>query len=277
MLAAALCVMAWTLADHEADARARPADRSLLRRALRRLHVLPRRARGSEAGAAIPDAVLPDDLAGRRARLGAGRHRRAAGAARVLRARGRARRDGIAAALAGAARPSRIRSTRHGSGADDGRLRGMGHRRVLQGHHRHRAQLLRRAAGAGAWPGQRQPSPVAGPRHDTPWHAVSGQRAEPTPDHVLHEHVGRRTRARIAASLDDADQGRRDRPRHGNAGHLRRQGRCLSLLRDQSGRARNRATRLHVSARQRRDHRARARRRASVAGARAERRSSTCW
>ena len=97
----------------------------------------------------------------------------------------------------------------------------------------------------------------------------------PTTYYTSTSGVGRALESRHPSTI--ADQGRRDRPRHGNAGHLRRQGRCLSLLRDQSGRARNRATRLHVSARQRRDHRARARRRASVAGARAERRNSTCW
>ena len=71
----------------EAHARARDPDRRVLRRALPRLHVLPRRARAAEARAALPDALLPDGLAGRRGRLGAGGHRRAAGAAGLLRAR----------------------------------------------------------------------------------------------------------------------------------------------------------------------------------------------
>ena len=62
-----------------------------------------------QARAAVPDALLPDDLARRRHRLGAGRHRRAARAARVL----RARRAGwsLRAALllvAGAARHARV-------------------------------------------------------------------------------------------------------------------------------------------------------------------------
>ena len=90
MVAAGLPVMAWTLADpkltHELD----HPDRRVLRRALPRLHVLPRRAGPPEAGAEVPDALLPDGLAGRRDRLGAGRDRRAAGAARLFRARRRA-------------------------------------------------------------------------------------------------------------------------------------------------------------------------------------------
>ena len=57
----------------ETDARARAPDRRLLRRAFPRLHVLPRRARALEAGAEIPYALLPDDLARRGRRLGAGR------------------------------------------------------------------------------------------------------------------------------------------------------------------------------------------------------------
>ena len=51
----------------EADARACAADRRLLRRILPGLHVLPWRARDAQAGAALPHALLPDDLARRRA------------------------------------------------------------------------------------------------------------------------------------------------------------------------------------------------------------------
>ena len=57
----------------EAHARARDPDRRVLRRPLPRVHVLPRGARAAEARARAPDALLPDDLAGRRAGLGAGR------------------------------------------------------------------------------------------------------------------------------------------------------------------------------------------------------------
>ena len=69
-LAAALGVMAWTLADSEPHARARDPGRRVLHRPLPRLHVLPRRARAAEARAALSDALLPDDLARRRARRG---------------------------------------------------------------------------------------------------------------------------------------------------------------------------------------------------------------
>ena len=51
----------------EPHARARAPDRRVLRRPVPRLHVLPRRARAAEARAALPDALLPDDLARRRA------------------------------------------------------------------------------------------------------------------------------------------------------------------------------------------------------------------
>ena len=96
----------------EAHARARHPDRRVLRRALPRLHVLPWRARAAEAGAGVPDAFLPDGVARRRAGLGAGRDRRAARTAGVLRACRRARRRRLAAALAGAARPYRLRRAR---------------------------------------------------------------------------------------------------------------------------------------------------------------------
>ena len=49
---------------HELD----DPDRRVLRRPVPRLHVLPRRARAPQAGAALPHALLPDDLARRRAR-----------------------------------------------------------------------------------------------------------------------------------------------------------------------------------------------------------------
>ena len=61
----------------------------------------------------------------------------------------------------------------------------------------------------------------------------------------------------------------------GTLATLRREGRCLPLLRHQSRRDPHRRARLHVPAGQRRDDRDRARRRAAVARARAERRIST--
>jgi hypothetical protein len=69
-----------------AFARPRARRPGLSRRAVRRLHVLPRRARAREARPCAPDPLLPDDFARRRARRGAGRDRRAPHAARVLRA-----------------------------------------------------------------------------------------------------------------------------------------------------------------------------------------------
>ena len=51
----------------QADARAGDPGRRLLRRPVRRLHVLPRRACAPQARAALPHPLLPDDLAGRRA------------------------------------------------------------------------------------------------------------------------------------------------------------------------------------------------------------------
>src|SRR5581483_3114753 len=59
-------------------AQAAARDPALPRRALRRLHVLPRRARAPQARPAAPDALLLHDLARRRARRGAGGDRRAA-------------------------------------------------------------------------------------------------------------------------------------------------------------------------------------------------------
>ena len=50
-----------------ADAQARAADRRLLHRAVRCLHVLPRRTGAAQARAALPDAVLPDGVRRRRA------------------------------------------------------------------------------------------------------------------------------------------------------------------------------------------------------------------
>ena len=215
----------------------------------------------------VSDAVLSDDLARRRARLGAGRHRRAARAAGVLRARRRARRRRLAAAVAGAAGTHRLRRARRRRRPGNRGLRGVGHHPVLRRHDRHQTQFLRRPAGPGVRPRQFQSSPVADPRHDPARDAVHGAGVPPARDDLLHDHVGHRPPARGAASQHEAAQGRRDRSRDRHARGLRRQGRCLPLLRHQPRRHAHRATRVHVPAGQRRNHRARAGRCASVARA----------
>ena len=104
MLAAGLCVMAWTLADpkltHELALQIGVFCGGLFLACMFCHGELVR----LKPAPAIPDALLPDGLAGRRARLRAGRDRRAARAAGVFRARGRAGRCRAAVALAGAAR-----------------------------------------------------------------------------------------------------------------------------------------------------------------------------
>ncbi len=85
-VAATLGVMAWCLADPRLTHELELQLAVFCGGPVRRLHVLPRRARAAQAGAALPDALLPDGVARRRDRRGAGRHRRAARAARALRA-----------------------------------------------------------------------------------------------------------------------------------------------------------------------------------------------
>ncbi len=84
----------------EADARAGDPDRRVLRGILHRVHVLPRRTRDLQAGAPVPDALLPDDRSRRRAGVGARRRCGASRLFRQLRSRHRARRVRAAAAVA---------------------------------------------------------------------------------------------------------------------------------------------------------------------------------
>ncbi len=77
------------------------------------------------------------------------RHPRAAGAARLLRARGGHRRLCAAPSVAGAARPAGVRSTRARRRGGERRLRDLGRDRVLRHRDLGVAQLLRRAAGPG--------------------------------------------------------------------------------------------------------------------------------
>ncbi len=82
-LAWMLCVMGWFLADKEFQFLLRWQIAVVHRGPLRRLHVLPRRARTAASGAAPPHALLPGGLAGRRGGRRAGGRDRAAGAARI--------------------------------------------------------------------------------------------------------------------------------------------------------------------------------------------------
>ena len=163
MLAAALGVMAWTLADseltHELEIQIGVFCVGLFLACMFCHGELVR----LQARAALPHALLPDDLARRRDRLGARRDRRAARAAGVLRARGRPRRlrrcccSGRCAATARRlrrARPSRRCSRR--SAARSGASASSTTRTIVV-----HAQFLRRAARAGVEPATTQPPPVS--------------------------------------------------------------------------------------------------------------------
>ena len=196
MFAAGVSVMAWTLADTKPHARSRDPDRRVLRRALPRLHVLPWRARAVEAGAEIPDALLPDGVARRRSRLRIGRHRRPARSASRLRACGRARRRRDAPSLAGASRSPRLRRARRRRAGNDDRLHDMVDQRVLRTHDRREPQFLRRAARAALRPERLHLPPLADPRHDRPRHAIPVARLA----HATDDAITRRPPASAACS-----------------------------------------------------------------------------
>ena len=274
MVAAALGVMAWTLADpkltHELALQIGVFCAGLFIACMFCHGELVR----LEARAALPHALLPDDLAGRRRRRGAGRDRRAARAAGVLRARAAA---SSAASLLLAWQVRRMhpvfrvarRRRRCSRRSADRRLVGA---RVLRRRDRLDAQLLRRAARAGVGPGRaRGASPLADPRHDPARHSSTRRRtSRASADDLLHADLGHRPAARVAAPAQGPAQGRRDRPRHRHDRHVRREGRHLPLLRHQSGRDRSAQRDFTYLARQRRDDRARAGRRAALARARAD-------
>ena len=129
--------------------RAEAADRRVLRRAVLRLHVLPRRTRAHETRAALPDALLPHDFGRRRDRLGAGRIGRTAGPPAVFRACLRTGGMRCAARLSDAPRASRVHHARHRRAAVHPRRRGVADQGFLQQHVARDAQLLWRAARAG--------------------------------------------------------------------------------------------------------------------------------
>ncbi len=206
---------------------------------------------------AVPDALLPDDLAGRRRRLGAGRHRRAAGAAGVLRARGRAGPVRAAAAVAGAARAAGVPRARHSSAAGHGV--GCGVWSIVEFYDgtivatRNFYGVLR-VQELGATDANDRRSLIHGTiLHGTQYLGARIPAASRRPTTRDTSGIGR-----LLESLHPAHGAaarRRDRPRRRHARRLRRQGRRLPLLRHQPRRDHDRPARLHVSRRQRRDDR----------------------
>ena len=191
---------------------------------------------------ALPDALLPDDLARRRARLGARRDRRAARAARVLRARrsgssparccccGRCAATALVFGVLAVAVADRDDRLRHLGRAASSTTTRSSRTRNFYGVLRVQESATRR----------RQAAPVADPRHDP-----ARQRSTCDPDVPPRSRPPTTRDAPASAALlealhptHDAAQGRRDRPRHRHARDLRRQGRRLPLLRHQSGRDR---------------------------------------
>ena len=271
--------MAWTLADPTPHARARDPGRRVLHRPVPRLHVLPRRARAPQARAALPDALLPDDLARRRGRRG----RSSASSRRWCCRRTSSSPPGSRCA----------RCCCSGRSARDYAVYGVlglaalfttigcaiwGVQRVLHERDQRIAQLLRRAARAGS----RERRPASHRRslvHGTILHGNQYMdrtlATQPTTYYTNTSGIGR---------LLDVLHPRIDPLRVGviglGTGSLAvygTPGRHLQVLRDQSGRRRRREARLHLPARQRRDDRDRAGRRAAGAGARAAADVSTCW
>ena len=124
-------------------------------------------------------------------------HRRAAGAARVLRARGRARARRGAAALAGAARARRVQRARRRGGPRDRRLHRHG-RSASSTRTRSSPRAISTACCAcrSSADERRQPPPLADPRHDPARHAVpvAGARA------AARRPITRRRRASAACS-----------------------------------------------------------------------------
>ena len=184
----------------EPHARARDPGRRVLHRPLHRLHVLPRRARAPQAVAALPDPLLPDDLAGRRGRLGPRRHPRAARAPRLLRAGRRARALRAAAAVAGRAATTRCSAILGLVVAvRDDRLRHLEHARVLR-----RTRSSRRATSTACCACGRSVRTSRTKRmlvHGTILHGNQYTRpgAAPRPDDLLHDDLGRRPRDRVEA------------------------------------------------------------------------------
>ncbi len=279
MLAAGLGVMAWTLADPKLTHELEIADRRVLRRALPRVHVLPRRARAAEARAELPDAVLSDDLARRRRRLGAGRDRRAARAARVFRAGRRPRRCARCCSLwqvrrqhavFGCSRRAAVVAT-VGCGVwavrefyDDvivATRNFYGVLRVTEWGARRARTIAARSSTARSCTARSSSRRTSRRQADDLLHARPPASAGCS---------SRCIRAWIRSS-------RRDRPRHRDDRDLRREGRRLPLLRHQPGRDRHRAARLHVSRRQRCDDRAARWATRGCRSSASRRRISTCW
>ncbi len=258
------------------DAQARAADRRLLHRPFRRLHVLPRRACAPQAAAALSDALLPDGFGRRRARIGAGGHRCAADAACVLRAfgrPGRLRRCCSHCRCAASIRCSSMLAV--AAVLFTLGTAGWGIREFYDGT----ILATRNFYGVLARAGRRRrrgSPPLARPRHDPARQPVSRAGSRAPSDDLLHADLGRRPRARIDASDDAASEGRRDRPRHGHDRGLRQQRRRLPLLRHQSGGDPHRQQRVHLSQGQRGDDRDRRSATPGSVSSESRRRISTC-
>ena len=201
MLAAGLCVMAWTLADskltHELAIQIGVFCGGLFLACMFCHGELVRLKPAPE----LSDALLPDDLARRRARLGAGRasSRRSCCRRTSSSPAGSSSphccccgRCGAATSSSARSPPPRVLVT---IGCAVWAIVEFYDDTIVAD-----AQLLRRAARAGARPRHRQPSPLADPRHDPARHAVPGAGIPPAADDLLHADVGHRAAARSAAS-----------------------------------------------------------------------------
>ena len=203
-------------------ARSRDPARRVLRRAVHRVHVLPRRARAQQARAALPDALLPDDLARRRARRGARRHRRAArcctrtSSSRSASSPARCCCCGRSAATAPCSRRSPSRRDR------DDRLRGLGPcrssttRRSLSTRNFYG---VLRVQESGSDDSRHRRSLIHGTILHGNQYLGPAFRRQPSTYYTTTSGIGRA--AGIDASEHDAAQGRRHRPRHRHARDLR--------------------------------------------------------
>ena len=192
--------------------------------------------------------------------LGAGRHRRAAGAAGLLRARRRrsscarccccGRCDATIRCIA-RARPRRA--------VHDHRLRRLERRRVLPNAiivaTRNFYGVLRVKETGDGDDGHRRSLIHGTIMHGKQYLRRRVSRAQPTTYYTTTSGIGRAARRRCIRGMEPL-QGRRHRPGHRHHRHLRHARRHLPLLRHQSGRSiAHREARFHLPQRQRRDDR----------------------
>ena len=209
-----------------AHARAGAPARRLLHRVLPGVHVLPRRARDLQAGAALPHALLPDDLAW------AARLARCSSAivaplraSRLLRPRHRARRSARCCSCGGHGRDT-IVSSAAGYGLACCSPPACGFWSVVRSSSRTRvadvAQFLRRAARPGLRKRpKRDRRRTPDPRHDHARQAVPvtpSFATEPTSYYTRNSGIGRLIEA--MHPREAADPRGRDRARHRHARRL---------------------------------------------------------